>query len=167
MARAVSRRAKRTWDRLGSWYGSRLADQYGEHPPEDWVDLFDRTDDERLDQALSSVRHASPIHPPTLGQLENAIPRREVAGSPSRAQTVANAIMTRHGAEMCIHQLKQPWNYFGPVKDFISKSRGENGNEVIKHPEVRGVQVPACAECSKPTFRMLVDDIVTQGVRAA
>src|SRR5690606_34233952 len=79
MPRKLSRRASRIWERLGQWYGSRLADAYGPTPPEDWAELIDRTDDERLEDALVSVRRESPVFPPTLGQLEAAIPKRQRA----------------------------------------------------------------------------------------
>jgi hypothetical protein len=163
MARTVSRRAKRVWERLASWYGSRLAEQYGENPPEDWCAVFDRTDDERLDAALSSVRHASPIHPPTLGQIENALPRAEQRGSPSRAAMAYDAMLQAHGRDLCQHQRMRPWNYFGPSKEFVSKQRG---GELVQHPEIRGVQVAACAKCDKPSYRALIEDMVSEGVAA-
>ena len=49
-----SKRAEAIWRRLGQWYGTRLVDQYGPKPPPDWAELFDRTDDERLEKALST-----------------------------------------------------------------------------------------------------------------
>jgi hypothetical protein len=81
MQRRISTRAIRTWAKLGQWYGSRLADNYGTTPPEDWCELIDRTDDDRLLDALLAVRRESPIHPPTLGQIENSIPKRESGNS--------------------------------------------------------------------------------------
>lgn len=151
----VSKRAARTWDRLRQWYGARVAEQYGELPPPDWCALIDRTDDERLESAMSRVRHASPIHPPTLGQLEDAIPRRARAGEATLAERLCDAAARKFGPALCQHQLLGPWNYFGPVKEYVCANRAD---EIVTHPEVRGVQIPQCAKCSKPSHRMLANE---------
>ena len=155
MTRRISRRVDRTWKRLGSWYGTRLTEQYGEHASEDWADLIDRTDDERLEDALLKVRRDSPIHPPTLGQLEAAIPRKEAQGPnvPSRAQRAAELMLATHGQELCAHQLRSPWSYFGPVQEFTNKQ-----SQVVSHPLVRGVQVGPCEQCGLPSYRVLLSD---------
>lgn len=166
MPRKLSRRASRIWERLGQWYGSRLADAYGPTPPEDWAELIDRTDDERLEDALVSVRRESPVFPPTLGQLEAAIPKRQHASGrePSKAQQIADLMLKKHGREMCVHQLAQPWNYFGPLREF--QMPNTKPPLYITHPDPRGVVVADCRDCGKPTFRVLIEDSVTDGVAA-
>ncbi len=156
-ARRISKRADRTWKRLASWYGARLAEQYGDNPPEDWADLIDRTDDERLEQALAAVRRASPTHPPTLGQLEAAVPSRHLASDPSSVSILSAAAMRMLGKSLCMHQIAMPWNYFGPVEEFASKNRD---GEIVSHPRVRGVQIPPCAACGTQSRRLLLDDVV-------
>lgn len=163
----VSRRASKVWDRLGQWYGSRLADSYGPTPPEDWVTVIDRTDDERLDQALSHVRHQTPIHPPTLGQLEDAIPKRETGNSgPSKPQRLADLMMRLHGRDMCPHQIRSVWNYFGPLVTFEIKGDKKAPPQYVTHPDPRGVQAPSCDACGKASYRVLFDQEKTEGVAA-
>lgn len=156
MPRKLSRRASRIWERLGQWYGSRLADAYGPTPPEDWAELIDRTDDERLEIGLVAVRRATPVFPPTLGQLEAAIPKREslAPNAPSRAQMAADAMMAKYGKELCKHQLAGRWTYFGPVQDFPNK---HSLPEIVQHPLVRGVHVDPCSQCDKPSRRVTIE----------
>lgn len=150
MSRGVSKRAQRIWDRLISWYGAKIAEQYGKHPPDDWATLFDRTDDERLERALSAARHASPTFPPTLGQIEAGIPKREQGATKSVPMQLAEAVLQRFGSQLCAHQIRVPWNYFGDVA----------------LPSILGVQITACAECEKPSHRLKLDEVIGQGVAA-
>jgi hypothetical protein len=162
----VSRRASRVWDRLGQWYGSRLADNYGPTPPEDWCEVIDRTDDERLHSALSHLRHQSPVHPPTLGQLEDAIPKRETGlGGPSSPTRLAELLLKTHGSEMCAHQFRMGWNYFGPLTTF-EVSVDKKKPDYVTHPDPRGVQCPPCEACEKPSYRVLLTQERTEGVAA-
>lgn len=156
----ISKRSQKVWARLVSWYGSRIAEAYGSEPPEDWAFLIDRNDDERLETALLAVRRLSPIHPPTLGQLESALPARTTAETPSLAFVLSEAALERF-RDLCKHQIAKPWNYFGPIEDFVSKHRN---NEIIRHPRIVGVQIPACAECGTYSRRLKLDEIAGAGV---
>lgn len=157
----ISRRAAKVWDRLRQWYGARLAEQYGDVPPPDWCDVVDRTDDERLDAALSHVRHQTPVHPPTLGQLEDAIPKRDTGNhGPSKPQRLSDLMFREHGAAMCRHQFSRPLSYFGPLTTFELKSDSKKPNYVT-HPEPRGAVMSACEECGKPSFRVLLENDLT------
>jgi hypothetical protein len=156
--RKASARVERVWKRLAEWYGARLADQYGPTAPPDWALIIDRTDDERLETALIAVRRASPAWPPTLGQLESAIPTREIKGQPSLAEKLADHAVQKFGRVLCVHQVGKPWNYFGPMKEFVSKHRN---NEVLTHPDIRGVQIPACEPCGTPAKRLLASEMLT------
>lgn len=162
MPRKLSRRASRVWDRLGQWYGSKLADSYGPTPPEDWAVLIDRTDDERLEQALLAVRRESPVFPPTLGQIESQIPKRATGGGPSKPQQLAELMLKTH--DLCEHQRARPWNYFGPLREFLMPKI--DPPLYVTHPDPRGVQVPACEQCGKPSYRVKLEDSVTDGVAA-
>lgn len=155
-ARRISRRADATWKRLSSWYGARLAEQYGAQPPEDWCELIDRTDPERLDLALMAVRRTSPAHPPTLGQLEGAIPNRQNSNEPSLVEQLSAGVMRFLGKQLCKHQIAAVWNYYGPIEEHSSKHR--NG-EISVHPRPVGVQIPACADCGNGSHRMTLEDI--------
>lgn len=165
MSRSVSRRAQRVWDRLASWYGTRLVDQYGKHPPEDWCGAIDRTDDERLEVGLLGARRASPAHPPTLGQFEAAIPAKQIGiGGQSAPEKLCEYAIKTFGHELCKHQIARPWSYFGPMTEYASKGRG---GQMVMMPEVRGVVVPACDECGKQSRRVLLAEILGDGERAA
>lgn len=165
MSRRISKRADAAWKRVASWYGSRLFEQYGQHPPEDWCELFDRTDDERLWDALLAVRRESPIHPPTLGQIETALPKKQWSSGtqPSKPQQIADLMLATHGSDLCIHQMARPWNYFGPMREFevLPKSKPPM---YITHADPRGVQVAPCEQCEKPSYRVLLEQAVTAGV---
>lgn len=154
----VSRRASKVWEKLGQWYGSRFADNYGPTPPEDWCGVIDRTDDESLHSALLSVRRASPIHPPTLGQLEDAIPKRETGNSgPSKPERLATLMLQN---DLCKHQCLARWSYFGPMTTFEIK-RDKGKPDYVTHPDPRGVVVAACEECGKPSVRVLLEHDLT------
>jgi len=145
MARSISKRAQRAWDRLISWYGTRFGEQYGKHPPEDWSALIDRTDDKRLDEAMLTVRRNSPAHPPTLGQLEAAIPARADRGGKSVPELLCEHTTATLGSQLCQHQLQRPWNYFGDARTGI----------------VSGVQIASCEPCGRPSHRVLARDLQT------
>lgn len=164
MPRKLSRRAIKTWDRLGQWYGARLQENYGPTPPDDWAELIDRTDDERLLDALLAVRRASPIHPPTLGQIESAIPKREFRNEgPSKPDRLATLMLSTH--DLCQHQLAKTWNYFGPMREFERLPK-QVPPAFITHPDPRGVQVPPCESCDRPSYRVLLENAITEGVAA-
>lgn len=151
----VSARASRVWMRLGSWYGSRLGEAYGPTPPDDWVALIDRTDDERLEQGLLKVRRESPIHPPTLGQLEAAIPRRQFdGGGISPLAKLSDHVMRTR--ELCKHQVAASWSWFGPEEELLSRSRGD---EVVRQAVPKGVVIPACPHCDKQSVRAMLDEV--------
>lgn len=147
MPRKVSRRVARIWNRLGQWYGARWADSYGSVPPDDWADLIDRTDDERIEHALAEARRTSPIHPMTLGQLESAIPKKRRADDPSPAKVLCDFVLAQR--RPCIHQTQRTWTYFS----------GANG--------IAGVVVPGCLECNSPSLRVKLEEITGEGIRAA
>ncbi len=149
-------RATRIWNRLKSWWGVRLAEQYGDQPPDDWKKVFDGTDDERLERALTAIRTQSPIHPPTLGQLEAAIPKRDLGGRrQSLSERLCEFAIQRLGRVLCVHQCRGPWNYFG--SHFLM-------GEV---PDLRGVQIPECEPCQRQSHRVMVAEMVSDGALVA
>jgi hypothetical protein len=128
-----------------------MAEQLGKNPPEDWAHLFDRTDDERLEDALLAVRRTSPSHPPTLGELEAAIPVRRTNTEKSVPEQLTTHAAAKFGLELCPHQLVASWNFFGDVVQGI----------------VKGVQIPGCSACSTPSHRVLDTDLPSSAARAA
>lgn len=147
MPRKVSLRVSRIWNRLGQWYGARWGDSYGTVPPDDWAALIDRTDDDRIEHALAETRKASPVHPPTLGQLEAAIPKKRRPEDPSPAKVLCDFVLKHRNP--CAHQVQRTWSYFG----------GPEG--------VKGAVVPECSECSRPSMRVKLEEVTGEGIRAA
>lgn len=139
-----SSRAARTWRRLTQAYGARVVDAYGAACPPDWCAVIDRTDDDRLDQALIAVRQKHLQHPPTLGEFEAAIPPRRLATDASMPERLAAHVMRTQ--RLCHHQSAAAWSYFGRIIEDDSRSGGF---------VTRGVVVPACSECDRPSWRVL------------
>lgn len=137
-----STRATRFWKRLAQNYGAKLAEEYGPNPPEDWCAVIDRTDDERLNKSLVAIRSQHPNWPPTLGQFEAVIPRRDVHHTESVVDRLA---VKAARLPLCEHQLMTPWTYFGR----------HDGRDV----ETKGVTVPPCSTCHKPSQRLLTVDL--------
>lgn len=130
----VSARAKRFWSRASQSWGSRFTDQYGPTPPEEWQSVIDRVDDERLSRAISVLRTETPNFPPTLGQLEKALPY-QLNSQESAPDLLAQAMVRRYANVMCEHQLAFPWTYFGKwVHDGANRP----------FPETHGVVVHKC-----------------------
>src|SRR5690606_32679515 len=107
---AASLKAKRVWKTLMGYYGSRLADSYGPQPPDEWCEVIDRCDNERLARALSQIRREHVTFPPTLGQFEAATKRPLKSG---RERTVAEKL-TQFVVEnrgLTPTQLRGPWKW--------------------------------------------------------
>lgn len=150
---AVSKRARAVWKRLGQSYGTRMADTYGEVPPSDWCRVIDRTDPERLERALVKVREVCIQFPPTLGQFEAAIPKKQFGKNikATHEQLCDHALRTLN---LCEHQLWPPWTYFGKAVEDGSRAG---------YLQTNGVVIPACyAEgCHKygKSHRILATDL--------
>jgi hypothetical protein len=157
MATKVSRRAEQVWKRLGTWYGARMAEQYGAHPPEDWIELIDHTDPERLEQALASIRREHVAHPPTLGQFEAAIPAKRVRHENKSVPEQLCEFVVRY-RHTCEHQRARPWTYFGPVVEYPPQPKAGRTTP-ISNPEPRGVVVPACSLCGLSSLRVTTKDL--------
>ena len=138
-----SSRAARTWRRLTQTYGARVVDAYGAACPPDWCAVIDRTDDDRLDQALIAVRQKHLQHPPTLGEFEAAIPPRRLATDASMPERLVAHVMRTQ--RLCHHQSAASGSYFGRIEE-----DGRSGGVVT-----RGVVVPSCSECGRPSRRVL------------
>jgi hypothetical protein len=112
------------------------------------------------------VRRESPKFPPTLGDLEKAIPKRETGNSgPSKPQRLADLMLKLHGRDMCAHQVARPWTYSGPLVTF-ELLPAQKPPAYVTHPDPRTVVVAPCDSCEKPSFRVKLDQEVTAGVAA-
>lgn len=147
----ASKRATSFWNRLMEWYGTRLAEQYGDVIPSEWALVVDRTSPDQLKRAENVLRKEHVKYPPTLGEFEATIPAKATAG-PSTADLLAAYVLQVH--KPCIHQTMRPWNYFGPMEEF----QGTNRKNTVRHPRIIGVVVPECSLCDRPNTRTKIDN---------
>lgn len=145
-------RAERWWKKFAQSWGSKLAEEYGPTCPEDWADRINRTDDERLEKALTRMRQQTPNWPPTLGQFEAAIPRRELMRQGSVVDRLAVAAASM--PTLCDHQRMGPWSYFGSAS-----TNWQPGDYESMRAEIRGVAIAACESCSQPSRRLLAREL--------
>ena len=142
----ISARHRKLWKRLVQNYGTRMTEQYGTQPPEDWCDVIDRVSDEQLDRAMVAIRRQHLKFPPTLGEFEAAIPERRIGPDASVPDLLAQGAV--RAFRLCLHQLAMPWTYFGDATT----------------NETHGVVIPACRnECcekfGKAGHRLKVEEV--------
>lgn len=134
----VSAHSKRFWQRASQSWGSKFIDQYGPTPLPEWQEVIDRTDEERLGRALSVLRQETPAWPPTLGQLEKAIPY-QLHATESAPDMLAQAMVRNHANHMCEHQLAFPWTYSGRwVSDGANRPYPETHRVTVPHCKIEG-----------------------------
>lgn len=160
-----SPRALRVWDRLRQWYGARLAEQYGDAPPDDWCESVDCASDEAVRLALRGVREKHVTYPPTLPEFE-ALLRRGAAASARahsadlRAQLVEHINRTRRLSD---RQRAQPWNWI--VRWFDDPKPSDPARKGV---EFLGVIVPQCPRDPEqyPAHRVMLAELETAQVAA-
>lgn len=150
----VSNRAAHVWKRLGSWYGARLAEDYGPTPPRDWCTVIDRADRGVLRDALVHIRQTCPIHPPTLPQLEAAIRAVSPPSEPPRdyREALTAEVLRRR---LTPRQLISAWTWLPmDVPVGVGKTARVIG----------GVRVPA--DGASPEVTVTIRDLEGAGVAA-
>lgn len=150
-----SPRAKRVWDRLQDWYGTRLTEQYGPTPPDDWCELIDRTDNDTVKRGLSLIRAEYLQFPPTFPQFEKALQpvvKAVVPKGPNVAEKLS-VFVVKH-RRLTERQLGMPWTYIGksfPAAEPTGKMKEDHGIEIT------GVVIPADGD--HPGYRVMVEDM--------
>lgn len=141
-APAISARAKRAWQRLMEWYGTRMAEQYGDSPPPDWCEVIDSIDNDAVKRGLSILRSRFIQHPPTLPQFDQAMRPAGAAqdGGPNPAEKLCAQVMRSYGRRLSRKQIREPWTY-------LAKPDGE----------ITGVVI--AADGDHPGYRLMVDDM--------
>lgn len=151
----VSVRARRVWDRLSEWYGTRVAETYGPNPPRDWCRLVDRSNDADVKRALSTIRTKHPSHPPTLPEFETALrPPAPVHRGPSD-ETVAERLVKHviRNFRLSTGQMIAHWTFLYEKAQWTDQ-QGRPRNELAT---CVGVWIPADGEHAG--FRVSAQDV--------
>lgn len=109
----VSARADRFWKRLAGWYGARLAEQYGEDPPQDWCAVVDDASNETIQRALAEIKIRHTVYPPTFPEFDAIVAKlsRAAAVEPSTAERLHDYIVNNR--TLTPAQLRARWEYHG------------------------------------------------------
>jgi hypothetical protein len=134
----VSSRAQRFWERLISWYGSRLTEQYGAEPKGDWCELIDDHENEVIAAALAEIKIKHPQYPPSFPEADAIFARLK---APSQAQIGPSMLeqlsdFVHRNRTLTANQLRLPWKYLGRTFD----APGIDGKTRAHH----GVQMASC-----------------------
>jgi hypothetical protein len=153
----VSARAKRVWQRLAEWYGSRFIEQYGEAPPEDWSATIDRADNETVKRGLAVIRSKHPAHPPTFPEFDQAMAPVRSTGvrTVSVTDQLCAFVMRRYGSRLTPTQVRGPWVYIGHTFDAVDLTQKLTADHGI---EFTGVVIAADGE--QPGYRITVNDML-------
>lgn len=153
----VSVRAKRVWQRLIEWYGTRLAEQYGKAPPPDWCEVIDSVDNAIVRRGLTIIRSKYAAHPPTFPQFAEALALNKTEGGdkePTVADNLARYVTHNYGDMLTPKQLRGPWTYIG--KRFAAPNA--KGETVEKQGiEITGVVIDADGDSRG--YRIMVTDM--------
>ncbi len=108
------------------WYGTRVAEQYGETPPIDWCKAVDNADDMTVQRGLSLIKSRYLDHPPTLPQFEQAMRPAEASGAraPNESVQLCEYVMKTRGRILTPLQVRTSWTY----------SRDKAGDLVVTVP---------------------------------
>lgn len=159
MADKISKRASLLWTRLTQWYGSRLAEQFGPTPTEDWCAIVDATSDEVMRLALSEIRTKHPTYPPTLPEFDALVAKCKVPTQTSYGATIQEQLcdFVLRNRAMTWTQTRMPWKYIGRTFE----GRNLKGEMVAHHGvEIVGVIVPADGD--HPGYRVMIADMQLQ-----
>lgn len=116
----ISPRAKRVWERLMNWYGTRLAEQYGAVPTSDWCSVVDESDNDTVVKVLAQIREKHTTHPPTFPEFELLFRRAKshAVQGPSLASSLSDYVLRTQ--RLTDTQLRTPWMYTRNVDGNIS-----------------------------------------------
>ena len=157
----ISARAKRVWERLLGWYGTRLVEQYGEAPPPDWCDTVDQADNETVKRALDVIRSKYVAHPPTFPQFSEAFAPIKTEGGrlpKNTSEILSEFVLRNYGSRLSPKQLRGPWTSIGKYFD----AKDLTGKVVHNHGvEVTGIVIGADGDF--PGYRVMVSDMQAFG----
>lgn len=133
----TSARSKRLWDRLGQWYGSRLAEQYGSEPPKDWCEVVDAADNDTVTRVLSEIRNRHTTYPPTFPEFHAlfAHAKHQRAEGPSAVDIIEQHLQRRN----------------------LTFKQGRELTYIGSAGQITGVVVPQDGDA--PGFRLMLADL--------
>jgi hypothetical protein len=153
----ISARAKRVWQRLTEWYGSRFTEQYGESPPEDWCASIDHVDNETVKRGLAAIRSKYAAHPPTFPQFDEAM--APIRSTGVRTESITDQLCAfvahKYGSGLTPSQMRGPWVYIGRQFDSVDLTQKLTANHGV---EITGVVIDADGD--SPGYRVTVDDML-------
>jgi hypothetical protein len=137
----ASPRAREFWKRMLSWYGARLADQYGMTPPADWCATVDRAG-RTLDAALVVIRKEHAVHPPTWPQFDSIVSRvsRAIAAGPSMQSRLVEHALRAYGSRLTPAQLRAAWTFHFLENECVCVDIPDDGE--VKGMRVRAADIP-------------------------
>ncbi len=153
----ASARAKRVWQRLIEWYGTRLAEQYGETPPADWSEVVDNADNEAVKRALTVIRSKYVAHPPTFPQFAEAMaPVRKANGprQPTVQDRLCEYVMRTIGTRLTPTQMRGPWTFRGR-----SFAAANSDDKTVEDQGIEILAVEIAPDGEHAGFRVAVEDM--------
>lgn len=143
----TSDRAKRFWQRLTAWYGTRITEAYGPTIPSDWAALIDAHTNDQVKAVLSLVRAKYLQYPPSLPEVDSLFVKassKPISNIPTM-QSMLSKFVVKH-RKLTKDQVRWPWRYL-----YRGDAHSGSGFEVV------GVDVPA--DGNSPGYRVMVEDM--------
>lgn len=108
----ISYQAKQVWRKFGAWYGADVIERkFGTEIPDDWAEVIDAIDRDKLDRTLADTRAKHPTWPPGLPEFEQiakSVAKPVWVGPPMQVLLMEFVVRTK---SLTRNQLASPWSY--------------------------------------------------------
>lgn len=151
----VSARSARLWSRLQQWYGSRLAEVYGQEPGRDWCELVDASDNETVKLVLSQIREKHTTFPPTFPEFDALFAKARAPSQrtgPTLVDKLCEFVLSHR--TLTPHQMRAPWTFLSQEFDAIA---GDGKMQTNHGVTITGVLIPPDGDA--PGLRVMVEDM--------
>jgi hypothetical protein len=147
MTDKTSWQVRQVWKRFGSWYGAdALERKFGLQPPEDWCDVIDAIERNKLEAIMVDVRAKYPTWIPSLPEFEGLV---KSASKPVRSEgpTMQERLtdFVLRTKRLSDEQTRAPWKFL-----YSGNARTGDGFAVT------GVEIPPL---NGPGYRVMVIDM--------
>lgn len=148
MTDKTSWQVRQVWKRFGSWYGAdALERKFGLTPPDDWCEVIDAVQRDKLEQLMADVRAKYPTWLPSLPEFEGlakAVARPVRNEGPTMQEKLRDfALRSKH---LTPGQLRAPWRDL-----YTGNGRTGEGLAVV------GLEIPP--DGNAPGYRVMVIDM--------